>query len=45
MTGGTLLYMAPDSSASTASDVYALGVTILDVLFCDADQERLRFRV
>jgi len=42
MMRGTLLYLAPDTQPSTASDVFALGVTLLDVLFCDADQERLR---
>jgi len=39
---GTLLYLAPDPTPSTASDVFALGVTLLDVLFCDGDEERLR---
>eukprot|EP00966_Prymnesium_polylepis_P013460 310644-Prymnesium_polylepis.1 len=27
---------------STASDMFAFGVTLLDVLFCDGDEERLR---
>ena len=39
---GTLLYLAPDQMPSAASDVFALGVTLLDVLFCDGDEERLR---
>jgi hypothetical protein len=42
MMRGTLLYLAPDPSPSTASDVFALGMTLLDVMFCDADEERLR---
>ena len=39
---GTPLYLAPDPTPSSASDVFALGVTLLDVLFCDGDEERLR---
>ena len=42
MMRGTLLYLAPDPAPSKASDVFALGVTLLDVLFCDGDEERLR---
>ena len=38
---GTLLYLAPDLAPSPASDVFALGVALLDVLFCDGDEERL----
>jgi len=41
-TRGTLLYLAPDARPSPASDVFALGVTLLDLLFCDGDEERLR---
>ena len=39
---GTLLYLAPDPTPSAASDVFALGVTLLDVLFCGGDEELLR---
>ena len=39
---GTLLYLAPDPTPSAASDIFALGVTLLDILFCDGDEERLR---
>ena len=39
---GTLLYLAPDPAPSAASDVFALGMTLLDVLFCDGDGDRLR---
>ena len=42
MMRGTLLYLAPDPDPSTASDVFALGMTVLDVCFCDSDEERLR---
>lgn len=42
MMRGTLLYLAPDPMPSAASDIFALGVTLLDVLFCDGDEERLR---
>ena len=39
---GTLLYLAPDPAPSTASDVYSLGMTLFDVIFCDAEELRLR---
>ena len=39
---GTFLYLAPDPVPSEASDVFALGVTLLDVLFCHGDEEQLR---
>ena len=38
---GTPLYMPPDARASEASDVYALGVTLFDVLFCGGDHARI----
>ena len=38
---GTLLYLAPEPSPSTASDVFALGVTLFDILLCDGDEETL----
>ncbi|KAL3907810.1 MAG: hypothetical protein SGPRY_010041 [Prymnesium sp.] len=39
---GTLLYLPPDPAPSAASDVWALGVTMLEVLFCDCEQGKLR---
>lgn len=41
MMRGTLLYLAPEAAPSEASDIFALGVTLLDVLFCDGDEGRL----
>lgn len=38
---GTLLYMPPDARVSEASDVYALGITLLDILFCDGACARI----
>mmetsp|Transcript_9547 Transcript_9547/g.29050 ORF Transcript_9547/g.29050 Transcript_9547/m.29050 type:complete len:1012 (-) Transcript_9547:742-3777(-) len=39
---GTTLYLAPEPTPSTASDIFALGVTFLDLMLCDGDQDRLR---
>ena len=39
---GTLLYLSPDATPTAASDVFSFGMTLLDVVFCDADDDRLR---
>ena len=39
---GTLLYLSPDATPTAASDVFSLGMTLLDIVFCDADDDRLR---
>ena len=41
MMRGTLTYMPPDPAPSEASDVYALGVTLLDAILLDGDAEQL----
>lgn len=38
---GTLLYLAPDNTPSKASDVFSLGMLLLDVLFCAGDDTKL----
>ena len=38
---GTPVYMAPEAELSMATDVYALGVTIYDLLHCDGDLSKL----
>lgn len=38
---GTPLYMPPDASVSPAADVYALGITLLDIFFCGGDYTKI----
>lgn len=38
---GTLLYMAPELKPSPKSDVFSFGTTLLDMLVCDSNQDRL----
>jgi tRNA A-37 threonylcarbamoyl transferase component Bud32 len=38
---GTLLYLAPDDTPSKASDIFSLGMLLLDVLFCAGDDAKL----
>mmetsp|Transcript_3006 Transcript_3006/g.8686 ORF Transcript_3006/g.8686 Transcript_3006/m.8686 type:complete len:151 (-) Transcript_3006:4-456(-) len=34
---GTLLYLAPEASPTAASDIFSLGIMLLDALFCGCD--------
>ena len=38
---GTLLYMAPEHELAKASDIFALGVTLYDLVCCDGDLQRI----
>lgn len=38
---GTLLYLAPETSPTKESDIFSLGILLLDALFCGCDSQAL----
>ena len=44
MMRGTLLYLSPlDSSPSKAADMFALGMTLFDIVYCGGDEREFRY--